>query len=122
MMQGIALRKLVSAIGLTVAITAAVATPSVLTHSFASRLYVCEYLFVSAVLCEDGFGLCSPYEGLRVCVAVFDPFGDSDFELVHAVERTSSDALPCDLGEQSLDEVEPGAGCRREVEFEARMA
>jgi len=73
------------------------------------------------MLGDDRIGFCSPYEGLWVGVAVFDPFGNSDFELGHAVECPSSDALPCNLSEQSLDEVEPGAGCRREVEFEARM-
>jgi hypothetical protein len=95
---------------------------SVLTHSFTSFGDVGQGLSSAAVLGDDRVGFCSPYEGLRVGVAVFDPFGDSVFELGHAVERASSDALPCNLGEQSLDEVEPGAGCRREVECDARMA
>ena len=93
----------------------------VLTHSFASCGEIGRGISRAAVLGDHWPGLCSPYEGLRVFVAVFNPFGDSDFELVHAVECTSSDALPCDLGEQSLDEVEPGAGCWREVESSGRL-
>jgi len=40
-------------------------------------------------------------------------------EFDDVVEGSSSDALASDFGEEPLDEVEPGTGCRREVQCEA---
>ena len=53
---------------------------------------------------------------------MIDPFEDSCLKLENAVEYASSYALARDLGEQALDEVEPGRGCRGEVQLETRMA
>jgi hypothetical protein len=67
---------------------------------------------------EDGFGLGCPCEGLGVLVAMLNPFVDRVFKFRYIMENASSDALARDLGEEPLDEVEPGAGCWREVELE----
>src|SRR5438477_3542494 len=89
--------------------------PSVLTHSFASRFCDGERFFGSAVLCEDRFGAGSPLEGLWVLVSMLDPVVNRGLEFGDVVEGPSSDALASNLGEEPLDEVEPGTGCRREV-------
>ena len=93
--------------------------PSVLTHSFASRFCDGERFFGSAVLCEDGFGAGGPPEGLWVLVSMLDPVVNRGLELGDVVEGSSPDALASDFGEEPLDEVEPGTGCRREVQCEA---
>src|ERR1700704_5434982 len=92
---------------------------SVLTHSFASRFCDGERFFGSAVLCEDGFGAGGPLEGLWVLVSMLDPLVNRALEFGDVVERSSPDALASDFGEEPLDEVEPGTGCRREVQCEA---
>src|ERR1700726_996707 len=92
---------------------------SVLTHSFASRFCDGERFFGSAVLCEDGFGASGPLEGLWVLVSMLDPLVNRGLEFGDVVEGSSPDALASDFGEEPLDEVEPGTGCRREVQCEA---
>ena len=73
---------------------------------------------LDAVLGDD---LGGPREWLGVGVARVDPVGDRGLEIGHAGERAASDALPGDLGEQPLDEVEPGARGGGEVQLEAGM-
>jgi hypothetical protein len=90
------------------------------THSFASRFDEC--FFGLAVLDEDGFGTCRPCEGLRVLVSMLDPFSDRPLELGNIAEGSSPYTLSNDFGEQTFDQVEPGAGCRREVQLEALMS
>src|SRR5712664_3797237 len=92
---------------------------SVLTHSFASRFCDGQRFFGSAVLCEDGFGAGGPLEGLWVLVSMLDPLVNRGLEFGDVVEGSSPDALASDFGEEPLDEVEPGTGCRREVQCEA---
>src|ERR1700754_4283349 len=93
--------------------------PSVLTHSFASHFCDCEGFFGSAVLGEDGFGAGSPLEGFWVLVSMLDPVANRGLEFGDVIEGSSPDALASDFGEEPLDEVEPGTGCRREVQCEA---
>jgi hypothetical protein len=93
--------------------------PSVLTHSFASRLCLGGRFFGSAVFCEDGIGTGGPFEGFLVLVSVLDPFGNRGLGFRDVVKGPSPDALAGDFGVEPLDEVEPGAGCRREVQCEA---
>ena len=52
-------------------------------------------------------------------VSVGDPFGDRGLEFRDVVKGPSSEALAGDFGEQPLDQIEPGAGRRREVQREA---
>ncbi len=91
---------------------------SVPTHSFASCFDDGQCFFGPAMRGEDGFSFGDPCEGLRVLVAMLDPFVDRGFEFRDIVEVASADALARDLGEEPLDEIEPRAGCRREVQLE----
>src|SRR5450432_357505 len=95
------------------------ARPSVLTHSFASRFCDGERFFGAAVLYKDGFGAGGPLEGLWVLVSMLDPLVNRGLEFGDVVEGSSPDALASDFGEEPLDEVEPGTGCRGEVQCEA---
>src|SRR5438552_12238360 len=95
---------------------------SVLTHSFASRFCDGERFFGSAVLCEDRFGAGSPLEGLWVLVSMLDPVVNRGLEFGDVVEGPSPDALASNLGEEPLDEVEPGTGCRRGVQCEVLVS
>src|ERR1019366_7540420 len=70
---------------------------------------------------EDGFGFGCPCEGLRVLIAMIDPFMDRGFEFRDIMEHASSDALARDLGEEPLDEIDPRAGCWGEVELETLL-
>src|SRR5450755_2371492 len=94
-------------------------SPSVLTHSFASRFCDGERFFGAAVLYKDGFGAGGPLEGLWVLVSMLDPLVNRGLEFGDVVEGSSPDALASDFGEEPLDEVEPGTGCRGEVQCEA---
>ena len=47
---------------------------------------------------------------------------DGGFEFSDALEHATADAIAGDQAEEALDLVEPGAGGRREVHVEARMA
>src|SRR6478609_5066310 len=67
----------------------------------------------------SGFGAGGPLEGLWVLVSMLDPLVNRGLEFDDVVEGSSSDALASDFGEEPLDEVEPGTGCRREVQCEA---
>ena len=93
------------------------ADASVLTHSFASCFG--ENFFGSAVLDENGFGGGGPCEWFRILVSMLNPFVDCGFEFRDVVENASPYTLSGDFGEEPLDEVEPGAGRRREVQDEA---
>ena len=53
---------------------------------------------------------------------MLNPFVDCSFELRDVVENASPYTLPGDFGEEPLDEVEPGAGRRPEVQDEAFMS
>jgi hypothetical protein len=88
---------------------------SVLTHSFASCFG--ENFFGSAVLDENGFGSGGPRERFRILVSMLNPFGDCGFEFRNVVENASPYTLSRDFGEEPLDEVEPGAGRRRECKM-----
>jgi hypothetical protein len=46
---------------------------------------------------------------------------DNALEFGHAPERAAADALLRDLGEEVLDEVEPGGARRREAQMEPGM-
>jgi hypothetical protein len=71
------------------------------------------------VLDENGFGSGGPRERFRIVVSMLNPFVDRGFEFRDVVENASPYTLSGDFGEEPLDEVEPGAGCWREVQDEA---
>jgi hypothetical protein len=47
---------------------------------------------------------------------------DGGLEFGNAAEDAAAYSLASDLGEQTLNQIEPGRGCRGEVQLEARMA
>jgi Transposase domain (DUF772) len=49
------------------------------------------------------------------CVSMIDPFGDGVPEFGNAAEDASAYSLASDLGEQALNKVKPGRGCRGEA-------
>jgi hypothetical protein len=53
----------------------------------------------------DGLG--SPDEGLEVFVVLREIAEDGDLEIDDALEDATTNALPGDFGEESLNEVEP---------------
>ena len=55
-------------------------------------------------------------------VSMIDPFDDGGLEFGNAAEDASAYSLASDLVEQPLNQIEPGRGCRGEVQLEARMA
>src|SRR5262245_30570931 len=54
-------------------------------------------------------------EGLGVGVVAIEIVMDRLLQFGHAPERTAADALLRDLGEEALDEIEPGGAGRRGV-------
>jgi hypothetical protein len=71
------------------------------------------------VLDENGFGSGGPFERFRILVSMVNPFVDCGFEFRDVVENASPYTLSGDFGEEPLDEIEPGAGRRREVRDKA---
>src|SRR5262245_22273537 len=81
---------------------------SVLTHSFRTRLHLVQRTAGSGVLLDNAIGFGGPLEGLRAGVALGNPSLDCSYQLIHALEHTTTDALARDLRKQALDEVDPG--------------
>ena len=52
---------------------------------------------------------------------LFEVVHDRGLQLGDGVEGAATDAFFGDLGEEALDQVEPGGGGRSEVQMEARM-
>ena len=75
----------------------------------------------AAFFLQDDLGRFRPHERLRIGVVVQEIVVDRGFQLCHAGEGTAPDALAGDLGEEALDEVQPGGARRREVQLEALM-
>ncbi len=78
-------------------------------------------MFPTVDLFDDGAGGCRPDEGLGVGVVVFEIIVDRALEVDDGVEHAAPDALSSDLGEEALDQIEPGRRGRREMHVEARM-
>jgi len=53
---------------------------------------------------------------------MIDPFCDSLLQFGNVVEDAAAYLLASDLGEEALNQIEPGRRCRDEVQLEARMA
>ena len=62
-----------------------------------------------------------PGEGFWVCVGVVEEAVDVIFEFPQGSEYAALEALFCELGEEALDSIEPGSGCRGEVEDKPPM-
>ena len=61
-------------------------------------------------------------EGLRVVVVLTEVAIDGGLEIGDRVEDAAAEAAPGQGGEEGLDGVQPGPGCRGEVEHPARVA
>jgi hypothetical protein len=62
----------------------------------------------AGVLFEDRSGFGRPNEGLKLSVAFGDPGVNGGFEISDALEDPAPYALAGDLGEQPLDQIDPG--------------
>ena len=70
---------------------------------------------------DDFVGILGPGEGFWVCVGVVEEAVDGIFELPQGSEYAALETLLCELGKEALNGVEPGSGCRGEVEDKAPM-
>lgn len=71
---------------------------------------------------DDFVWIGDPREGLRRVAVLFEEPIDSRLKVYDRTENAAFQTPLCQLGEEALDGVEPGAGSRREVEGEAFMA
>ena len=70
---------------------------------------------------DDFVGIGGPDEGLGIIIGFGDELIDGCLQVGHGFEDTALETVSGELGEISLDGVEPGARGRHEVEDEARM-
>ena len=70
---------------------------------------------------EDIVGRFGPGEGLRAGVVLEEVVVDRVLEIVDAGVAAAADLLCGDLGEEALDEVQPGRAGGREMQFEPRV-
>ena len=71
---------------------------------------------------EDLVGSLGPGEGMATVVPAVDEEADGVHQLLDTDEGTAADGLPRDDAEEDLDEVQPGARGRCEVQRDAAMA
>ncbi len=71
---------------------------------------------------DDGVGIGSPGEGLGLSIVLGDEAVDGGLEVDDGVEDATLEPSPGEFGEEAFDGVEPGTGCRHEVEGPAWMA
>ena len=70
---------------------------------------------------EDVLGGFAPDEGLRLCVVLQQIVVDRVLEVIDAGVAAAANALGGDLGEEALDEVQPGRAGGCEMQLEAGM-
>ena len=71
---------------------------------------------------DDFIRVGGPDEGLGIMIGLFDEAVDRSLELDDRAEDAALETALGELGEEALDGIEPGAGGRREVGDEARVA
>ena len=69
---------------------------------------------------EDFVGGFGPFEGLWVLVVLVDEGADVSFELAGRTVYPALQLLAGQFGEPALDLIDPGGGCRREVDMPVR--
>src|SRR6516225_8980907 len=72
-------------------------------------------------LLQDGLHRCGPDERLGLGIVGRDEVVDGFDQLGDAAEGATAESFPGQFAEPALDQVEPRAGCRREVKVEALM-
>ena len=70
---------------------------------------------------DDFVWVLGPGEGFWVCVGVVEEAVDGIFEFPQGSEHTVLETLLRELGKEAFDSVEPGSGCRGEVEDKPPM-
>src|SRR6266851_2423873 len=70
---------------------------------------------------DDFFGVFGPCEGLWGLVMLCQVAVDGGLEVDNAAEYAALEPTLGEHGEEALDGIEPGGGCRRAVEDEARV-
>ena len=70
---------------------------------------------------DDFVWVLGPGKGFWVCVGVVEEAVDGIFEFPQGSEYAALETLLCELGKEALDSVEPGSGCRGEVEDKPPM-
>ena len=70
---------------------------------------------------DDFIWVLGPDEWLWVCVGVVEEAVDGIFEFPQGSECAALEALLGELGEEAFNSVEPGSGCRGEVEDKPPM-
>jgi hypothetical protein len=73
-------------------------------------------------LCKDGIGVLGPRKGPRGLVVAVEVFRDGGHQRGHTLEGPAPNALPGNLREPPLHQVQPRAARWREVKMDPRMA
>ena len=66
-------------------------------------------------LSKDGIDGGAPHERLGVCIVVGQVVPDGRYQFLHAAEDPPAKALPRQLAEPALDEIDPREAGEREV-------
>ena len=94
---------------------------SVPTLTFGSGFDGFEFPLGAFGFFEDGVCGCGPDEGNRVLIVDGEIVVDRLRQFGDTFEDAAADAFSGDLGEEALDQVEPGSRGRREMDVEARV-
>ena len=70
---------------------------------------------------DDLVRVLGPDEGFWVCIGVVEEAVDGIFEFSQGSEDAALETLLCEIGKEAFDSVEPGGGCRGEVEDKPSM-
>ena len=70
---------------------------------------------------DDFVRVFGPGKGFWVCIGVFEEAVDGIFEFPQGSKNAALETLLCELGKETLNGVEPGSGCRSEVEDKPLM-
>ena len=67
----------------------------------------------SGVFCENDISGLGPYEGFWIGIVLGEIVANGDLQLGDAGEDAAPDALAGDLGEEALDQIQPGGRGQR---------
>ena len=76
-------------------------------------------MFPAADPLDDGIGVSGPEERSGIVVGLPHEAVDGGLEIGDACEDAAFEPPPCQLGEEALDRIEPGARGRGDVEMQA---
>jgi hypothetical protein len=79
-------------------------------------------LFPAADLLDDGIGVSGPEERFGIVVGLPHEAVDGGLEIGDAFEHAALEPTPRQLGEETLDRIEPGGRGRGEMEMEALVS